>query len=479
MTLVADDGGLAKLLEMLAAAGVQEDELLRALDGPGGTEKMLQRLVEAGLLPSREESLAGLMDTWKPLLKRGCDPWSAELTGLEFLAMMREAAATEGDLPEVLDSLISQAEEHGGPEALAMLRVLAVVGPAQARPTAEKIADRLVMAGLQDRPWVKVLGAPEVGACFGYTDSDGVQEALTVTFAYGRKQHALAVLIDHELGGGVKDCWPTDHPDLIRADYQQAAKRYGLNLRDYEPAKARRILERALDKPPCPVAPDQVEDVRDYLELLRLRTALLPEAATATPDASSKGPGTTVHRVKITLRAARPPVWRRLEVPSGITLRRLHQALQAAFGWESGRPWVFETPAGAYGVADRELGHRGAQSKTLEEVAPRARDLIYYLYDFGDGWKHEILVESVVAAEPGVAYPRCVGGRRAAPPDGCGGIAGYGKLLEILADAGHPEHSAWLEKLGLASAEGFDPARFDVDATNEALAGPASVLVKE
>ncbi|NJC67998.1 plasmid pRiA4b ORF-3 family protein [Planosporangium flavigriseum] len=407
-----DDGDLAKLLEMLAAAGVWEDELLRTLDRPDGTEQMLQRLVEAGLLPSREESLAGLMAMWKPLLKPGCDPWSAELTGLEFLAMAREVAATDDDLPDLLDSLTSQAEEHGGPEALAMVRVLAVVGPVRVRRTAEKIADCLVTAGLRDCPWVDGLGAPEVGPCFGYTDSAGAQEGLAAAFAYGSRPHALVVLIDHEFGGGVKDCWPTDRPDLVRADYQRAAKRYGLTFRDYPPSEARAILDRALRKRPCPVAPDQVEDVRDYLELLRLRTALLPEAENAERGPSRTAPATgatAVHRVKVTLLGARPPVWRRLELPSTITLRRLHQAIQAVFGWESGHPWVFETPAGAYGVADRALGRRSARAKRLEEVAPRARDLIYYVY----GWRHEILVEGVAVAEPGVAYPRCVAGRHA------------------------------------------------------------------
>jgi hypothetical protein len=323
-----------------------------------------------------------------------------------------------------------------------MLRVLAVVGPAQARPVAGRAADRLAAAGLQDPPWVKGLGAPQVGECFGYTDGAGVQEAFAVTFAYGRRQHALAVLVDHEIGGGVKDCWPTDRPDLIRADYQQAAKRYGLNFRDYAPAEARAVLDRALRRPPCPVTPHQAEDVRDYLELLRLRAALLPVSGKPGRHHSRAG-GATVHRVKITLRGSRPPIWRRLEVPSRITLRRLHEAIQAAFGWDNRRRWLFDTPVGAYGVADREQGHRSAQSKRLEDVAPRARDLIYYTYGSGDGGKHQILIEEVRPAEPGVAYPRCLTGRRSCPP----------------------------------VDDGFDPATFDVDEANAALSGLARVLV--
>ncbi|GII24633.1 plasmid pRiA4b ORF-3 family protein [Planosporangium mesophilum] len=437
MSAVAEDGELAHLLEMLAAAGVPEGEVLRALDRPDGLEKMMQRLVDAGLLPSRQESLAGLMAMWKPLLRRDCDPWSAELAGVEFLSMMYETASAEDEVPELLDSLISQAEEYGRPEALAMLRVLAVVGPEQVRPAAAEAADRLVSAGLVDRPWARRLGTPRAGACFGYTDGAGVHEALAVTFSYGRRRHALAVLVDHELGGGVKDCWPADDPDLIRADYQRAANRYGLTFHDYEPAEARAILDGALGKPPCPVAPDQVADVRCYLELLRSRASLLPSRAPARSRTA------TVYRVKVTLRGAKPPVWRRLEVPSQTTLYRLHRGIQAVFGWGGSGPWVFRTPTGDYGV-DRGSGQRSSRSSRLDDVAPRVRSLIYYGHDRAD---HEILVEEVLAAEPGVAYPRCLAGRRAAPGDA--GADGFG-------DAG---------------ADGFD-----VDGANRALAGLARVL---
>ena len=99
-------------------------------------------------------------------------------------------------------------------------------------------------------------------------------------------------------------------------------------------------------------------------------------------------------------------------------------------------------------------------------------------YDFGDDWEHDITVEDVLPAEPGVAYPRCTAGRRACPPEDCGGIWGYQDLLEILADPRHAGHAALLEWLGLGAAAELDPAHFDPGEVNESLSGLSRLLRK-
>lgn len=470
---------LAELRRQLAAAGAP-DEVLRALEVSGDVDEALDRLIESGLLPP-PESLTAMLEGWKPLLTPSCDAFSAELSGAEFLSMTRFAQPDEDELLEMLAALIQQAEAGGTREALAMLRVLAVVAQPRIRDAAAEAAGRMVAAGLADPAWVSGLGAPQVGPCFGYADELAAQEAITVSFTYGGKAHAFAVLIDHDLGGGVKDCFPTEQPDQVRADYQQAARQTDLEFHDYDPAEARAILDRALAKPPCPVEPDQIEDVSDYLDLLRQRVALLPDGGTAPP--APRGPARErsargIHKVKITLRGSKPPIWRRLEVPSGITLHQLHECIQQTFGWEDYHMWVFSTLAGDYGIADRELGHRSAAAKKLSDAAPRVGDRIRYTYDFGDGWEHDLLVEDVFTAEPGLAYPRCTAGRRAGPPEDCGGIWGYQELQDVLANPDHPEHDERLEWLGLKSVEEFDPARFDVDEANEVLSELAQVLVQ-
>ena len=39
-----------------------------------------------------------------------------------------------------------------------------------------------------------------------------------------------------------------------------------------------------------------------------------------------------IYQLKVTLRYTKPPIWRRLLVPAGMTLEGLHDILQAAMG---------------------------------------------------------------------------------------------------------------------------------------------------
>ena len=134
---------------------------------------------------------------------------------------------------------------------------------------------------------------------------------------------------------------------------------------------------------------------------------------------------TTVHRVKVSLYGAKPPVWRRLEIPSAMPLNLVHEVLQVAFGWHGYHLHAFETVCGQFGSPDEEDDWAERQDEataTLAQVAGAEQAKAVYSYDFGDDWRHDIVVEKIIAAEPGVAYPRCTGGRRDGPPEDCGGI---------------------------------------------------------
>ncbi|PBC45299.1 plasmid pRiA4b ORF-3 family protein [Rhodococcus sp. ACPA1] len=174
-------------------------------------------------------------------------------------------------------------------------------------------------------------------------------------------------------------------------------------------------------------------------------------------------------QLRVDLRGAKPPIWRRLLVPGEITLRELHELLQVAFDWHSTHMYAFDTAYGLFGVPDPELGLRSDTKVTLEQVATGPGTKLTYTYDFGDNWEHVITVEDSTPGADGATSPRCVGGRRKAPPEDCGGIWAYLELLEILADPAHAEHGERLDWLGIDRPGQHDPAHFDVDEINDTL----------
>jgi Plasmid pRiA4b ORF-3-like protein/Domain of unknown function (DUF1841) len=174
-----------------------------------------------------------------------------------------------------------------------------------------------------------------------------------------------------------------------------------------------------------------------------------------------------VYQVKVILHGAKPPIWRRLRLPASTTLAQLHQVIQVAFGWEDAHLHAFEVGGRRYSRPDFELWDEAADEgkARLQDLASRPGARLRYTYDFGDSWEHDVLVEDALAPD-GVAHAVCLAGRRAGPPEDCGGVWGYAELCEILADPNHPDHDERVEWLG----HPHDPAAFDKDAINTSLA---------
>jgi hypothetical protein len=138
-----------------------------------------------------------------------------------------------------------------------------------------------------------------------------------------------------------------------------------------------------------------------------------------------KSAGTTVHTVKVNLYGAKPPIWRRLEIPSAMSLRRVHEVLQVTFGWDGYHLHEFQTVCGEFGDPDHEdeWSERADENAVaLAQVAAEEKAKVVYVYDFGDDWRHDIVVEKITRAVPGVAYPRCTAGRGFPPEEDSGGI---------------------------------------------------------
>jgi Plasmid pRiA4b ORF-3-like protein len=171
-----------------------------------------------------------------------------------------------------------------------------------------------------------------------------------------------------------------------------------------------------------------------------------------------------IYQLKITIKDIRPPIWRRVQVDSSTTLEQLHSIVQIVMGWEDYHLHSFSISGVEYGPSQAEWGAeiRSEKSVKLSRVTGGEKFKFHYTYDFGDSWEHEILVEKELPASPDTRYPVCVTGKRACPPEDCGGSWGYRELLEILADPSNPEYGERVEWVG----EDFDPNAFDLAEVN-------------
>jgi len=160
---------------------------------------------------------------------------------------------------------------------------------------------------------------------------------------------------------------------------------------------------------------------------------------------------TKVYQFKIEL-CVKPRVWRRIQVPATYTFYELHSAIQDAMGWEDCHlhefAFDFDPVTGndtRIGDPDELAGTVRYLSEFKEKVSrwftPKRKTISYH-YDLGDGWSHDVKLEKILPAVDDLDYPRCLDGKRACPPEDCGGEPGYRKLCRF---AKHlPEDSEFL-----------------------------------
>jgi hypothetical protein len=171
-----------------------------------------------------------------------------------------------------------------------------------------------------------------------------------------------------------------------------------------------------------------------------------------------------VFQLKVTLRDIKPQIWRRVLVDGSATLDEVHDVIQAAFGWWNSHLHEFRIGGRDYGVPDPDWD----MSQVLDETRYRLDELaaegnrFRYVYDFGDNWDHDVHVEKVIARSEAGDVPACIAGKRACPPEDCGGTWGYEEFLVAIADPSHERHAVLIEwSGGEFDPEAFDPAEFD------------------
>jgi hypothetical protein len=177
-----------------------------------------------------------------------------------------------------------------------------------------------------------------------------------------------------------------------------------------------------------------------------------------------------IYQLKVTLLDTNPPIWRRLLVPSELTLAQLHDVLQVAMGWQDGHLHEFSARGQRFGPpdpADQFMGDDVEDERKVRvfSLLGRTGAKAVYTYDFGDSWEHSIVLEKRLPAAPNMLYPICIDGQLACPPEDCGGIPGFYDLLNALRDPANEEHQELRDWVG----GDYDPETFSIEAVNRIL----------
>ena len=183
--------------------------------------------------------------------------------------------------------------------------------------------------------------------------------------------------------------------------------------------------------------------------------------------------------VRVDLDLAQPPIWRRLRLASDLKLGALHDIVQIAMGWTDSHlhqfqmgpdeqdfrvlPFLtrFDLSEGETGIPEHDV--------RLDQVIADPGHLLFYEYDFGDGWRHTLKLEKVETWVDGDPVAVCLAGRRACPPEDVGGISGYEEVLAALDGRIEPDEAEWMAERLDWLPDDFDPSAFDAAEVNELL----------
>jgi len=215
----------------------------------------------------------------------------------------------------------------------------------------------------------------------------------------------------------------------------------------------------------------ELDDLRQMLgDLSLLGAAAVQQPAQPQREELRRTPlaDVMIFRVRVDLRRSRPRIWRRLELRSDLTLDVVHRVLQMAFGWTDTHLWKFSLGSDPFSrtgqaflcpwdVEEGESWDDGglpASEVRLDETMQSAGDVLSYVYDYGDNWELTLKLEDVSEAAREAPSAVVLAGRRAAPPEDCGGVTDGAELAELLED----------------------PEAFDINAINSSLRSPYVAL---
>lgn len=168
---------------------------------------------------------------------------------------------------------------------------------------------------------------------------------------------------------------------------------------------------------------------------------------------------------------SKPPVWRKLKVPETFSFDQFHMVIQNAFGWYNCHLYEFSEHGYSSNFSiqipheDSEENEMDSRKTDLKKYFKKVGDRMTYIYDFGDDWTHQIVLENITREKS--SEPGCIGGKGKCPPEDIGGIYGYYSFLQMTENPKHPEYQETMEWVGLEEDEKWDPNDFDLEEADE------------
>ncbi len=183
------------------------------------------------------------------------------------------------------------------------------------------------------------------------------------------------------------------------------------------------------------------------------------------------------YEIKVSIKDTHPPVWRRLQIPAGITFHELNAIIQLAFDWCGYHAYNFEIGSAVRGdglfielpYPDDGLWGYETKDSEKEKIDKYFKEYkkVEYTYDFGDNWEHVITIEKIVETDKKLVNPICVKAKMASLPEDCGGPWGYEELLDILADKKNKRYKEIKEWLEYGFSTWYDNREYvDIDEIN-------------
>lgn len=126
-----------------------------------------------------------------------------------------------------------------------------------------------------------------------------------------------------------------------------------------------------------------------------------------------------IYQLKLVLRGVSPMIWRRLLVPSFLSLATLHDAIQIVMNWNDEHQYAFKVHGKRFSINNPH--DADARTARLGDFNLHVGERFLYEYNYLSFWQFDIRLEKTHLDATVKTHPTCTGARGKAPPETIGG----------------------------------------------------------